>query len=206
MRLENTFTLDIPIGQAWAALNDPETVAPCFPGAKLTSYEAEAFEGTVKVKLGPISLTYQGTGKYVARDTTARRVIIEAKGRDSKGGGTASATVTGSMTALGDNSTQVTMVTDMNITGRPAQFGRGVISDVSEKLINQFADCLGEHLVAKGDHSGLVTVSAAPRAEEEAAGAIDLLRLGGPTVARLAPIAGVLATVAFMLVIRRMAR
>lgn len=206
MRLENTFTLDIPIDQAWAALNDPETVAPCFPGATLTSYETETFEGTVKVKLGPISLTYQGTGKYVDRDTMARRVVIEAKGRDSKGGGTASATVTGSMTALGDNSTQVTMVTDMQITGKPAQFGRGVISDVSEKLINQFADCLGERLVTKSDHPGSTPAPAAPRAEE-AGGAIDLLQLGGPTVARFAPIAGKLAIVAFLLLIlRRMTR
>lgn len=205
MKIENTFTLAIPIDRAWAALNDPETVAPCFPGATLASYDGDGFAGTVKVKLGPISLTYDGAGRYVERDEAARRVVIRATGRDSKGSGTASATVTGAMAALGDDATEVRMVTDLAITGRPAQFGRGVISDVSEKLINQFASCLGERLVDSGGPAGIAPDDA-PTAQKQGQ-AIDLLQLGGPAVSRFAQIgAAALVFVAILLVIRRSAR
>jgi uncharacterized protein len=146
MQLENKFTIDVPIDKAWEAFNTPEMVAPCFPGATLQEYEGDSFTGTVKVKLGPISLTYKGKGVYVKRDDDAHRVVIEASGRDSRGNGTAEATVTGSMVADGPNTTAVTMVTDMKITGRPAQFGRGVISDVAEKIIGQFAGCVSDRL------------------------------------------------------------
>jgi carbon monoxide dehydrogenase subunit G len=146
MQLENKFTIDAPIDKAWEALNTPETVAPCFPGATLQEYEGDSFTGTVKVKLGPISLTYKGKGTYVSRDDENHKVVIEASGRDSRGNGTANAKVTGTMVADGPNRTAVTMVTDMTITGRPAQFGRGVISDVADKIIGQFAACVAEKL------------------------------------------------------------
>jgi carbon monoxide dehydrogenase subunit G len=146
MQLESKFTIAAPIEKAWEALNTPQTVAPCFPGATLQTYEGDTFTGTVKVKLGPISLTYKGKGTYVTRDDTAHKVVIEANGRDSRGSGTASATVTGTMEADGPDKTSVTMVTDMTITGRPAQFGRGVISDVADKIIGQFAGCLADKL------------------------------------------------------------
>jgi carbon monoxide dehydrogenase subunit G len=155
MQLENKFTIDAPIDKAWEALNTPETVAPCFPGATLQEYEGDSFTGTVKVKLGPISLTYKGKGTYVTRDDANHKVVIEASGRDSRGNGTASATVTGTMVADGPTRTAVTMVTDMTITGRPAQFGRGVISDVADKIIGQFSACVASKL--------------APAAEEPAA-------------------------------------
>jgi carbon monoxide dehydrogenase subunit G len=146
MQLENSFTIDAPIEKAWEALNTPQTIAPCFPGATLTEYEGDTFTGTVKVKLGPISLTYKGKGVYKERDDAAHRVVIDASGRDSRGNGTAEATVTGTMTADGTDKTAVTMVTDMKITGRPAQFGRGVISDVADKIIGQFASCVASKL------------------------------------------------------------
>ncbi len=146
MQLENTFTIDAPIEKAWEALNTPQTVAPCFPGATLTEYEGDTFTGTVKVKLGPISLTYKGKGTYKERDDAAHRVVIDASGRDSRGNGTAEATVTGTLVAAGPDTTSVTMVTDMKITGRPAQFGRGVINDVADKIIGQFASCVAEKL------------------------------------------------------------
>ena len=146
MQLENTFTIEAPIEKAWEALNTPETIAPCFPGATLTEYEGDTFAGTVKIKLGPISLTYKGKGTYKERDDDAHRVVIDASGRDSRGNGTANATVTGTMTADGPDKTAVTMVTDMTITGRPAQFGRGVISDVADKIIGQFAGCVASKL------------------------------------------------------------
>ena len=101
MKLENKFTIDAPIEKAWEALNNPETVAPCFPGATLTYYEGDSFTGTVKVKLGPISMTYKGKGTYVERDDAAHEVVIDANGRDSRGNGTAKATVTARMAADG---------------------------------------------------------------------------------------------------------
>jgi len=161
MQLENTFTVPAGIDEAWAAFNDPRRVAPCFPGATLDSYEEDSFTGTVKVKLGPISLTYKGKGTFVERDEDAHKVVIEASGRDSRGNGTASATVTGTLKADGDEQTTITMVTDMTVTGRPAQFGRGVMADVSDKIVGQFSSCLAKKLgpgAAKADE-------AAPAAE-----------------------------------------
>jgi carbon monoxide dehydrogenase subunit G len=163
VQLENTFTIEAPIDKAWKALNTPETIAPCFPGATLTEYEGDSFTGTVKVKLGPISLTYKGKGTYIERDDSAHRVVIEAAGRDSRGNGTANATVTGTMTADGPDKTAVTMVTDMTITGRPAQFGRGVISDVADKIIGQFAGCVAKKL-APEEPAAAATPAAAPTA------------------------------------------
>jgi uncharacterized protein len=157
MKLENKFTIDAPIDKAWEALNTPETVAPCFPGATLQEYEGDSFTGTVKVKLGPISLTYKGKGTYVSRDDENHKVVIEANGRDARGNGTASATVTGTMVADGPNRTAVVMVTDMTITGRPAQFGRGVISDVADKIIGQFSACVASKLAPEA-----VPAAAAP--------------------------------------------
>ncbi|MHA6792492.1 SRPBCC family protein [Pseudonocardia bannensis] len=221
MQLENKFTIAAPIEEAWAALNNPETVAPCFPGATLESYENDSFTGTVKVKLGPISLTYKGKGTYVERDDAAHKVIIDASGRDSRGNGTANAKVTGSMKADGPDKTEVTMVTDMTITGRPAQFGRGVISDVSDKIIGQFASCLADKLANKdkaeepapaaaASANGAATtaqqpVAAAPsgplRSEVDA---IDLLdTAGAPVVKRLAPVLGGALLLLIIFLIRR---
>jgi uncharacterized protein len=178
MQLENKFTIDAPIEKAWEALNTPETIAPCFPGATLTEYEGDSFQGTVKVKLGPISLTYKGKGTYKERDDTAHRVVIDASGRDSRGNGTANATVTGTMESDGPDRTAVTMVTDMTITGRPAQFGRGVISDVADKIIGQFAACVADKLApetggggaAGGEGAAAPTTAAAAGSTNGAAG------------------------------------
>ncbi|MHA6621829.1 SRPBCC family protein [Pseudonocardia sp. DLS-67] len=174
MQLENKFTIDAPIDKAWEALNTPETVAPCFPGATLTEYEGDSFTGTVKVKLGPISLTYKGKGTYVTRDDANHKVVIEANGRDSRGNGTASATVTGTMTADGPDRTAVTMVTDMTITGRPAQFGRGVISDVADKIIGQFSACVASKLAPAAEE---------PAAEEKKASSTPSTPSPGPGAA-----------------------
>ena len=142
MELTHQFTVPAPIDDAWAAFNDLERIAPCFPGAALTSYDGEAFEGLCKVKLGPISLQYSGTGRFVSRDEAAHTAVIEAKGKDKRGNGTAAANVTATLIAAGDDATDVTVKTDLNITGKPAQFGRGVMQDVSDKLLGQFASCL----------------------------------------------------------------
>jgi carbon monoxide dehydrogenase subunit G len=163
MQLENTFTVPAGIDEAWAAFNDPRQVAPCFPGATLDNYEGDSFSGTVKVKLGPISLTYKGKGTFVERDGKAHKVVIEASGRDSRGNGTASATVTGTLHADGDARTTVKMVTDMTVTGRPAQFGRGVMADVSDKIVGQFSSCLANKLGSSGE-TAAPEAAAAPAA------------------------------------------
>ncbi len=142
MELTHRFTVPVPIDDAWKTFNDLELIAPCFPGAALTSFDGDSFEGLCKVKLGPISLQYAGSGRFVERDETAHRAVIEAKGKDKRGNGTAAASITAELASSGDNATDVIVKTDLNITGRPAQFGRGVMQDVSDKLLSQFSACL----------------------------------------------------------------
>jgi carbon monoxide dehydrogenase subunit G len=140
--LTHSFTVPASLEETWSAFNDIEDIAECFPGAAVTSVEGDEFKGTVKVKLGPIALQYAGSGAFVERDEAARRFVVEAKGKDKRGNGTASATVTAVMTSESPESTSVEVTTDLSITGKPAQFGRGVIQDVSDKLLQQFIDCL----------------------------------------------------------------
>lgn len=159
MELTHRFTVPAGIEETWAAFNDIESVAGCFPGAQVTSAEEDSFEGTVKVKLGPIALVYKGSGEFTEKDESAHRMVIRAKGKDKRGNGTAGADVVATMSADGPASTDVEVVTDLNVTGKPAQFGRGVMQDVSDKLLGQFTDCL----------SGRLGTSAP--AEEDAGGA-----------------------------------
>jgi carbon monoxide dehydrogenase subunit G len=154
VQLENTFTVAAPIDEAWKVLLDPERVARCMPGATLDEAEGDEFKGRVKVKVGPIVVTYQGTAKFVEKDEQAHRAVIDAAGKESRGSGTARATVTTALIERGEQ-TEVTVVTDLNITGRPAQFGRGVIADVAGKLTDTFATNLA------GELSGSATNAAA---------------------------------------------
>jgi carbon monoxide dehydrogenase subunit G len=142
VQLNHRFTVPAPIDDTWTALNDLERIVPCFPGAALTAVEGDEFTGTCKIKLGPISMQYGGSGKFLERDEAAHRAVIEAKGKDKRGNGTAAATVTTQLIADGDTSTNVEVETDLAITGKPAQFGRGIMQDVSDKLLGQFATCL----------------------------------------------------------------
>lgn len=148
MKLEHSFTVPAPVDQAWATLLDIEGVAPCMPGATLTGVDGDEFSGTVKVKLGPVSLSYSGKGRFLERDDAAHTVVIDATGRDKNGNGTAGASVHARMEPDGAASTKVVVVTDLKITGRPAQFGRGVMQDVGGKIIGQFADCLAAKMAA----------------------------------------------------------
>jgi len=145
MQLTNAFTVPAPVEAAWARLLDVPAIAPCLPGATLTGSDGDEFTGTVKVKLGPISLTYKGSGRIAERDDAAHRAVVEASGRETRGPGTASATITATLAADGDG-TRVDVVTDLTVTGRPAQFGRGMLADVSTRLLDQFAACLAEQL------------------------------------------------------------
>ena len=139
------FTVPIGVDDAWTAFNDIEGIAPCLPGATITSVEGDEFTGAAKVKLGPISLQYTGKGRWTSRDAAEYRAVIEASGKEKRGNGTAAATITAHLEPEGSG-TRVVVDTDLRITGRPAQFGRGVIQDVGNKLLDQFASCLSERL------------------------------------------------------------
>jgi carbon monoxide dehydrogenase subunit G len=152
VQLENSFTVPVPVDEAWRVLLDIERIAPCMPGAALDSVNGDDFTGRVKVKLGPINLTYQGKASFIEKDEAAHRAVIDAKGKDQRGNGTAAATVTANLKAEGEI-TRVDVLTDLNITGRPAQFGRGVMTDVGNKLLGQFADKLAAQL-GQGDAQG----------------------------------------------------
>ena len=147
MQMQHHFTVPVPVDVAWKALLDPERVAPCMPGAKLTKVEGNEFSGSVKVKLGPVTLLYKGTGTFKEVDEANHRAVIDASGKDSRGNGTAAATVTAVLTPEG-SSTKVTVDTDLKITGKPAQLGRGLIAEVGGKILNQFAECLAEKKTA----------------------------------------------------------
>ncbi|MGV9366973.1 SRPBCC domain-containing protein [Amycolatopsis sp. NPDC003731] len=178
MRLDHEFTVPAPIGEVWQAVVDPERVAPCMPGATLTKVEGDRFSGTVKVKLGPISLLYKGNGEFLEKDEAARKVTIKASGKDSRGSGTAAATVTLTLTEK-DGGTHGSVATDLAITGKPAQFGRGLISEVGGKILDTFAGCLSGKLApaeaegapasAQAASAGDAPAKAAPAGDAQAA-------------------------------------
>jgi len=148
MKLENDFTVDTSIDEAWKALNDLERVTPCLPGAQLTAEVGDEYEGTMTVKMGPVTQKYNGTVKIEDADESAHRAVIRADGKDARGQGTASATITSTLTEE-DGGTKVHVETDMHLTGRAAQFGRGVQQEVATKLINQFAECLEKEIMGE---------------------------------------------------------
>lgn len=141
MELTNEFRVGVPVEQAWAVLTDVERIAPCLPGAQLQEIEGDHFRGVVKVKVGPITAQYKGTATFLEKDDASHIAVLRAEGRDTRGQGNANATVTATLVGDGD-STSVKVVTDLTITGKVAQFGRGVLADVSGKLIGQFVENL----------------------------------------------------------------
>ncbi len=173
MDLTHRFSVPVPVADAWAHFNDIASVAECFPGATVTSVEGDTFQGSVKVKLGPIALVYNGSGTFTEKDEVAHRMVVDAKGKDKRGNGTAGAgvtlTMTPSMTGDGKDATDVEVVTDLAITGKPAQFGRGVMQDVSDKLLGQFVACLEQRLEGAGAAAPPAAVAepAPPAAEPE---------------------------------------
>lgn len=161
MELTHRFTVPTGVEETWAHFEDIASVAECFPGAAVTSVDGDTFAGTVKVKLGPIALVYNGSGTFVEKDEEAHRFVVDAKGKDKRGNGTAGATVTVTMADAGGK-TDVKVDTDLAITGKPAQFGRGVMQDVSDKLLGQFVACLEQRL---GGEAVPAAPGAAPAAE-----------------------------------------
>ena len=149
MELTNDFRVGISVPEAWKVLTDVERIAPLLPGAQLQEVEGDEYRGVVKVKVGPITAQYKGTAKFLERDEAAGRVVLSATGRDTRGQGNASATITATMQPDGDG-TKVEVATDLTVTGKVAQFGRGVLAEVSAKLLGQFVDALEADLTSSG--------------------------------------------------------
>ena len=221
MELQHSFSVPVDVDRAWGVLVDIEQVAPCMPGAALDTVDGDEFTGSVKVRLGPIGITYKGKARFVEKDEVAHRAVIDAQGKDARGNGTASATVT-AMLHPQDDGTRVEVNTDLAITGKPAQFGRGVMVDVGNKLIGQFADCLAGKLAkpagpaADGPAAAAAvsgpppaasqpdTPQTSPEAPAEEVAPIDLMASAGPAVLkRLAPVALLLAVLVLVIVLRR---
>lgn len=204
MELKNEFRVGVPVEQAWATLTDVELIAPCMPGAQLTEVDGDEYHGTVKVKVGPITAQYKGTASFVEKDEENHRAVLKASGRDTRGQGNASADVTAELTPDGDG-TNVVVTTDLRVTGKVAQFGRGVMADVSAKLLDQFVESLETTVLSGGadkngsddqessevggNQSGTASASGPRRIDSPAAEPVDLLdTAGAPLAKRIIPV------------------
>lgn len=218
MQLDHEFTVPVPAEEAWDVLLDVERIAPCMPGATVEAVEDDSFTGNVKVRVGPITVAYSGRASFLEKDAAARRVVVEAKGRETRGAGTAAATVTAQLHEQGED-TRVTVRTDLAITGRPAQFGRGVMDDVGRKLLDQFSACVADRLSARegaaagadtGGETGGETGAGRPSEPSESRPTTDTINLvevaGGSVARRLAPAAAVAAVLAIIWLIIRSIR
>ena len=166
MEMDHSFTVPVPPDRAWDVLLDVEKIAPCMPGATVDEFDGEVVTGRIKVKVGPVSLTYRGTAKFTERDPDARVILLEASGKETRGAGTASATVRATLEPeSGGEGTTASMHTTMNVTGRPAQFGRGVMIEVGSKLVEQFAQNLRQLIAEDGAAGGNAAATAADEAD-----------------------------------------
>jgi carbon monoxide dehydrogenase subunit G len=197
VELVNEFRVPVSVDQAWEVLTDVERIAPCIPGAQLLSVDGDVFTGAVKVKVGPITVQYRGNASFQEKDAAAHRAVIKANGKETRGQGNAAAVVTAELKDEGD-STSCVLTTDLTISGKAAQFGRGVLSDVATKLIGQFAERLEADVLAGATASAgaetpqAQTVSAATQPHDVAS--VDLLSVvAAPVAKRVLPVAGGLA-------------
>jgi carbon monoxide dehydrogenase subunit G len=195
MDLTHRFVVPAPVGATWAAFNDLERVARCFPGATVTSIAGDDFAGSVKVKLGPIAMHYDGTGTFVERDEAHHRAVIRATGQDQRGNGTAGVTVVAHMMPEGEG-TAVELTSDLAITGRPSQFGRNVMQDVSDRLLAEFVDCMAGQLGGE-----TTTPSGEPAVTEQ----LNLMSTVLPVMLRRygLPVAGILVLAAIVWFVAR---
>ena len=163
MKINNEFTVSVPIQQAWDVMLDLQKIAPCLPGAAIKDETGDGeYDGTMKVKIGPITANYKGTVKFEEVDEDNHRAVLQATGRDARGQGTASATIVSTLQEEGGESTKVNVETDMKLTGRAAQFGRGIAQDVATKMLNQFAECLEREISGGAAAGDGAAESAAP--------------------------------------------
>jgi len=218
-QLINEFTVNRPIEEAWPLITDIERIAPCLPGAELQEVEGETYRGVVKVKLGAISSQFKGEAHFIERDDENYRAVIKGAGRDTGGRGNASAEISAQAESLSPTSTRVAVTTDLHITGKVAQFGRGIMGDVSSKLMAQFADNLNEMIDEQGLAGADTTTAPAaaeaptPDATAEAASQvrkiegpatepIDLMEVGGSSLVKRA-VPALIALVLILLLVRR---
>ena len=215
MDLVHEFTVPVPVDDAWRILTDVERIAPCLPGAQLQEIEGDTYRGIVKVKVGPIQAQFKGQASFVEQDHVAHRVVLKGEGRDTTGKGNAAALITAELTSLTASSTSVKVLTDLSITGKVAQFGRGAMADISDKLLAQFVENLntliGEQQATPAPAAP--APAAATTEEDEApqirkidapeAEALDLLSVSsGAIVKRAIPVVIAIAAVVIWLVVR----
>jgi carbon monoxide dehydrogenase subunit G len=204
MRIDNEFSVGVPVERAWQALTDLEALAPCMPGAELTGVDGDIHRGKVRVKVGPMVSQFAGTARFVERDESAHHAVISAAGKDMRGGGNASATVDARLRGQGAG-TVVTVSTDLNISGRLAQFGSGMIKEISEKLFAQFVANVETQLLATQEETPEAepvreTEPAAPVAQSAPSVPLDLMQVAGASVyKRLLPAVGVAVVIAVVI-------
>src|SRR5580704_2710066 len=211
MELKNEFRVSVPIDVAWAVLTDLERIAPCMPGAELQEVEGDEYRGIVKVKVGPITAQYKGTAQFLEKDDDQHRAVLRAEGRDTRGQGNASATVVATATPDGGD-TVVSIVTDLSITGKVAQFGRSIMGDISTKMLGEFAARLeadvlsqsskaepsAEHSEAPSPQDADLPPASVRTIHSAPAEPVDLLGTAGPSVLkRVVPLLGALALLLF---------
>lgn len=210
MDLNHEFTVPVPVADAWRILTDVERIAPCLPGAKLEDSQGDTYSGFVKVKVGPIQAQFKGQASFVERDDSAYKAVLKGEGRDTTGKGNASALITAQLVEESPTSTKVTVSTDLNITGKVAQFGRGAMADISNKLLDQFVENLNG-LIASSSSSdssdsaqnpdATPATSAASTTSSDDVEALDLLSVSsGAILKRALPVVVVIAAVVIWLI------
>jgi len=181
MDLNHEFVVNVPVAEAWAILTDLERIAPCLPGAQLTEVEGDTYRGQVRIKVGPILAQFKGQASFVSRDDVAHKASLKGEGRDTTGKGNASAMITAELTSVTPTSTKCTVHTDLSISGKVAQFGRGALADVSDKLLAQFSENLNQLISAAPAPSAPVVAETTPAASEQP----TIRKIDGPEVAPL---------------------
>jgi carbon monoxide dehydrogenase subunit G len=184
MDLNHEFIVNVPVNDAWIILTDLERIAPCLPGAQLTEVEGDTYRGQVKVKVGPIVAQFKGQASFVTRDDAAHTASLKGEGRDTTGKGTASAIITAQLTSVTPTSTKCTVVTNLTISGKVAQFGRGALADVSDKLLAQFSENLNQ-LITSAPATTYAPAAATPAATEVAAASPEIRKIDSAEVAPL---------------------
>jgi carbon monoxide dehydrogenase subunit G len=180
MDLNHEFVVNVPVAEAWVILTDLERIAPCLPGAQLTEIEGDTYRGQVKIKVGPILAQFKGQASFVSRDDVAHKASLKGEGRDTTGKGNASAIITAELTSVTPTSTKCTVHTELSISGKVAQFGRGALADVSDKLLAQFSENLNQLISAAPAPSAPVVAETTTPSEQPTIRKID-----GPEVAPL---------------------
>lgn len=212
MDLNHQFEVPVPVEEAWKILTDVERIAPCLPGAELQEVEGDTYRGVVKVKVGPIQAQFKGQASFIERDDAGHKAVLKGEGRDTGGKGNAAAVITAQLSALSPTNTECKVHTDLSITGKVAQFGRGAMADISEKILAQFVVNLNELIAAQPASSAVVndttetssaTTDGVRKIDGPEAKPIDLLdAAGAPILKRALPVVAVIAAVVIWLIVR----